>query len=327
MSEKIAIKMNGITIGTADTEGMKLIIAEPYADDAVPRNLNINISEGSKSHPELSYTTDIGTLELIFRYQTFRSSSLSNANLNDPMEKERVGVSEYADGRFITCFCQSDHENVPFWMYYGKDKREEKVLLRFKNFAPSFADNIFIDYALTPDGRKCAFKSPDNLQLINRQHFDDRISQEYDLRGIISAILMFDVEYVPATSEIFTTDYAGSVDVDFSRVGDDGMVIKMDGVDPTVLGKQKSNPWEYEKETRIMSVLSGGQFPGWDFIDLRLKPTIFKDLSIVLSPWDDGSLKSKVCEAIRSSSLPDEIKDSIEVIDSALKGKLNFPVG
>lgn len=325
MSEKLVIKVNGVPIGTAETEGMKLIYAEPYARDAELEKLNINISEMSKQHPGMSYTTDIETLGLILKYQTFRSSSLSNANLNDPMEKERVGVSKYADGRFITCFCQSDHECVPFWMYYGKNERKAKVLLQFNNFADKFEDCIYVDYALTPDGKKCIFKTSENMKLINLQHFDDTINQNYDLRGIIDALLMFDVEYVSATSDIFTKEYVGTVQVDFSNAADSSSVIKMESVDPTVLGKQKSNPWDYEKETRIMSVLSGEQFPGWDFIDLRLKPEIFRGLTIVLSPWDDGSLKERVLDAISSSSLPEDIKESIVVSESVLKGKLNFP--
>lgn len=325
LSEKIVIKINGVPIGTADTEGMKLIYAESHTRDAEFNKLNINVSELSKGHPGMSYTTDIETLELILKNQTFRSSSLSNANLNDPMEKERVGISRYADGRFITCFCQSDHECVPFWMYYGKKDRKSKVLLQFKNFAGSFKDCVHTDYALTPDKKRCIFKTSANMKLINLQHFDDSISRNYDLRGIIDSILMFDVEYIPATSDVFTKEYADTVNVDFSKVGESGSVIKMEKVDPTVLGKQKSNPWDYEKETRIMSVLSGEQFPGWEFIDLRLKPEIFRNLTIVLSPWDDGDLKDKVLEVISSCSLPEDIKDSIVVIKSVLNGKLNFP--
>ncbi|MBD9037166.1 MAG: hypothetical protein EGR42_03270 [[Eubacterium] rectale] len=326
MGEKLVLKMNGIAIGTADTEGMQLVMAEPFMEGADSRKLNVNVSDEAKMHSTMSYTTDMETLKLIFKFQTFRSSSLANANLNDPMEKERVGVSEYAKGRFITCFCQSDHECVPFWMYYGKEDRKAKVLLQFENFAESFTDYIYTDYALAPYKKKCIFKSSDNMQLINYQHCDESIADNYDLRGIIDAILMFDIKYVPTSSEVFFKENSGIVDVDFSKVGTaGGTVIKMQGIDPTILGKQKSNPWDYEKETRIMSVLSGTQFPMWDYIDLRLKPEIFRNLHIILSPWDEGGLREEIQQAIDTSNLSQDIKDSISIADSSLKGKLNFP--
>lgn len=70
----------------------------------------------------------------------------------------------------------------------------------------------------------------------------------------------------------------------------------MQGYNPTVLGKQKSNPWEYEKETRILSTLSSPAFKEWDYIDLQLHDEVFRGLRIVLSPWDDGTLRSRVEE-------------------------------
>ena len=49
-------------------------------------------------------------------------------------------------------------------------------------------------------------------------------------------------------------------------------VVEMKCYDTTVLGKQKSDPWDYEKETRIMSVLSLPYNRNWEYLDLRLKP-------------------------------------------------------
>ena len=60
-------------------------------------------------------------------------------------------------------------------------------------------------------------------------------------------------------------------------------------------------------------------------MDLRLKPEIYRGLRVMLSPWDDGTLRSKVEEIINNSGLPSDIIESIEIVDSGLKGKLNFP--
>ena len=207
-------------------------------------------------------------------------------------------------------------------MYYGKNIRKNKVLMLFHNFADSFEKCIYTDYALVNNGKQALFKSPKN----NNLFFDESVRTYYDLSEIIDAVLMFDVEYVPGASEIFTKEYAGDAQIDFENIvgkSDDAITVKIH--DTAILGKQKSNPWDYEKETRILSVVSGGLKPDWEYIDLRLKPEMFRGLKIVLSPWDEGDLKEKVEKAINDSSLPQNVKDSICIVDSVLKGKLNFP--
>ena len=325
MGQRLKINVGGVTID-ADLSDAKFIMADALSPGQNMNGLNINISDEVKQHPCFSYTTDLKTANLIFENMTLRSSSLSYANLNDRMEKERVGVSQFAGNRFITCFCHSDQESVPFWSNYGKDVREEKVLLQFKNFADDFTDCIYIDYGLVANGKKCLFKSSEYGKIINSQWIlGNKMAQEYDLRAAIDALLMFDVEYVPAESSVFSKANDGDSTIDFGRVtGQADSSVVMHGYDPTVLGKQKSNPWDYEKETRILCALGGDSFDKWDYIDIRLKPEIFRDLKIVLSPWDAGSLRAKVQNVIDRSDLPDEIKTSIVIKDSVLKGTLNL---
>lgn len=290
----------------------------------------LKIPEEVKTHPCMAYTTEINTLELIFKNMTLRSSSLSNINLNDPVEKERVGVTEFACSRFITCFCQIDHEVVPFWIYYGKNIRKNKVLLQFRDFSVDFEDCIHTDYALVKDEKKCFFGSKNYGNCVNISSISpnspDEIDSSFDLSAYINSISMFNVEYVPLESSIFSVDNTEKVNIDLEPIsGQKNSFVTIQGYDPTVLGKQKSNPWDYEKETRILVTLSDPSFSGWDYIDLRLKPAIFKNLKIVLSPWGDDSLREHVEKIIRECSLPQEIKDSITIVDSGLKGKLNFP--
>lgn len=258
----------------ADLSDASFILSEPIGLNSYAGGLNVNVAEGVKQYDVMGYTTDLNTMRLIFQNKTFRSSSLSNANLNDAMEKQRVGVSEFASSRFITCFTHSPQESVPFWMYYGKEVREEKVLLQFRNFAVNFEECVRTDFAKVKDNKLCFFRTPEYGSTINSQWFSD-ITQ-YDLRACINSISVFDVEYVPPDSSVFTDDNSGHADIDFGHVtGQEQAVVKMQGFNPTVLGKQKSNPWDYEKETRILCTLSNPTFKEWDYIDLQLHSEIF----------------------------------------------------
>ena len=322
MGEKFKIKLSGISIAP-DLSDASFIIGEPIGANI--GGLNVNVDEGTKQYEVMGYTTDIGTMRLIFQNKTFRSSSLSNAKLNDKMEKQRVGVSEYASSRFITCFSHTPQESVPFWMCYGKDVRKDKVLLQFKNFAVDFGNCIRTDFAKVKDNKLCFFRSPEYSAAINSQWTSD--TTQYDLRACIDSISVFDVEYVSPDSSVFTEDNSGQADINFGPItGQEKAVVKLQGVNPTVLGKQKSNPWEYEKETRILCTLSCPVFKEWDYIDLQLGDEVFRGLRVILSPWDDGTLREQVKEIICSSGLSSDIVDSITIKDSALKETLNFSV-
>lgn len=325
MGKKLIFNVGNLK-GIADMEGASVILGEPFEKGANPHNLNLKISDDSKSHTTLGYTTDLETLSYIFSLQTLRSSSLTNAKLNDPMEKERVGVTKLASSRFITCFCHTDQECVPFWMNYGKNIRKDKVLMQFNNFANTFDNCIYTDYALLENKKRVLFKSEIYKELVNKQLFDESIHETYDLSTTIDTLMVLDIEYIPCSSEIFKKDYSGDMQIDFERItSQKDATISIHGYDPTSLGKQKSTPWDYEKETRILCSLGSSSSPNWDYIDLRLKPEIFRGMKIILSPWDEGDLRNKVQSFINASSLPKDIKDSIIIIDSELKGKLNFP--
>ena len=322
MGQKLKINVGELSF-EADLSDASFIMAEPLGKNSEIKGLNVDIEEGTKQYDVMGYTTDIGTMQLIFQNKTFRSSSLSNAKLNDAMESQRVGVSEFAGSRFITCFAHTNQESVPFWMYYGKDVRKDKVLLQFKNFAADFEKCIRIDFAKVKDDKLCFFKSEGYGKAINSQCTTD--TSQYDLRACIDSINVYDVEYVEPDNAIFSEDNSGKVNIDFGPIaGKESTVVNMQGYNPTVLGKQKSNPWEYEKETRILSTLSIPTFKEWDYIDLQLHDEVFRDLRIILSPWDDGTLKGRVEEIIQNCGLPADIQETITIDDSALKGTLNF---
>ena len=72
----------------------------------------MHVSDEVKTYPRMYYTTDFQAFCFIMRDLTLRSSSLCSANLNDPQEQRRVGITNYAGSKFIVCFSHIDHEQV-----------------------------------------------------------------------------------------------------------------------------------------------------------------------------------------------------------------------
>lgn len=142
-----------------DDDNLNLILTDEKVDDACTSNVTIHIDDKLKQYDCMGYTTDIETMRLIFENKTIRSTSLTNPRLNDEKEKERFGVTEFAPGYFVTCFTHTNQENSYFWNNYGKDVKENKVLLQFKNFALNFKDCINTDFARVKNNKICFFYS------------------------------------------------------------------------------------------------------------------------------------------------------------------------
>ena len=285
----------------------------------------INVEEKTKEYPCFSYTTDIITFSLIINNMTLRSSCLTNTSLNDPCEKERKGVEEFAGSRFITCFSHTDIEQVPFWANYGKSNKPKKILLQFKNFSNNIKDNLFMDYALI-DNQRILFDSKEyaahlNYRYLNKAVLDDKIY----LDTYIDTLQIIDVKYVKPDSELLKQDYCAPIKLNIEQItGKENDNVIINGFDPTILGLYKSEAWKYEEETRILLTVNQPEFKKLSYIDLRLKPEIFADLKIILSPWDDGTLKQEVSSIITKSGLPETIKKSIIIQDSKLKNGINL---
>ncbi len=298
------------------------------------KQLRVNISECVKQYTRLYHTTNLTTIGFIFEKMTLRSSNLTCARLNDTTERARVGISQFAGSRFITCFSHIDHEIVPFWMNYGGSNPSEKVILKFKNFTNNFYDVINTDYCLLDGDKKSFFYSDEYIQTINQNGVIGemtgmpKIHLDFDMRNCVRSIEMFDIEYLPVNNEAFSDDYSNKVNIDFSNVINASMIpstlSNVDMYKPDCLGKQKSNPWEYEGEIRVLCCLDMQDFNEWNFIDLRLKDEIFRDLVIVLSPWLTCELENKIKKIIADCSICDEIKKTITIIHSSLEGTINF---
>ncbi len=326
---KYSINLSGMRVTSKETP--YIIMGEPVKEADEMCQLRMQVPENIKSYDKLGYATSIETISLIFTHKTIRSSNLSSAKLNDKMEKQRVGVSQFASGRFITCFTHNHHESIPFWAYYGGSDKTKKVQLQFKNFAVSFNDYIYTDYALVAGGKKAFFCSDEYNRTINNNGIIGQqlglppINVDFDIRNCIRVISMFDVEYVPAESSIFKEDFSSTTSISFGKDDErENEISDLKMYKPGVLGRQKSNPWDYELETRIMSILKDQEFSAWEYIDLRLKDEVFRDLIIVLSPWIGEAHEEEVKRIINDSALSIDIKESIKIVNSVVEGTLNL---
>lgn len=278
----------------------------------------IRINEEVTSHESLRYTTDIGTLSKILKHKTFRCTCLASGHLNDAREKERNGVGKYADDKFIVCFSHDENESVPFWLNYG-GKRSEKVQLCFRNFFISSSLPFCKEIANTESGEICIGEELYKRTTSNNVSLMD--GKELIRDAFVEKIEVFDVKYKSSSDKTFSKNYLESVDLSSIGFGIEKVAF------PDILGKHKSKPWEYEKETRILCTTSlFTENYQWDWIDLYLYDQVFKNLTIIMSPWDTGTQKRQITKIIRSSSLSEEVKDTISIKESELIRTLNFPM-
>lgn len=297
-----------------------LTVDAPYNSNDAKRvgGCDLVVSSEAGQYERLRYTTDLNTLRLIFQNKTFRSNSLTYARLNDSMEKQRNGIEPLAACRYITCFSHDTHESVPFWVSYGMQNKEKKVQLCFNNFANDFQDKVNMDYALIKENKKLLFRNKDFFERITAEKQSEAENEGYCLIADIDRVSMFDIEYIPTDDEEFTMQYRGEGTMEVKSG-----ILPATYMNATTLGRKKSNPWEYEHETRIM-VSVGNCCNVGEWIDLRLKDEMFRDLIIIKSPWEDESLQGEIEAIIQNSELADDVKASIRIKDSEVKGTLNF---
>lgn len=197
-------------------DDINITLTDEKVDDACTSNVTIHIDDKLKQYDCMGYTTDIGTMRLIFQNKTIRSTSLANPRLNDEKDKERLGVTEFASGYFVTCFTHTNQENSYFWNNYGKDVKENIVLLQFKNFASNFKDCINTDFARVKNNKICFFYSRGYEGAVNnRKEFEE---SKYDIDNCINVVEVFDVEYKSNKSKELTQDYSGKAHLHLDKI-------------------------------------------------------------------------------------------------------------
>ena len=291
-------------------------IGRKYEPNTDKRALNPTLSLNTRRHQIMGHTTTLDTCQQIFKNKTFRCNNLANTNLNDLNEKQRLDLDKFSKHCFISCFCHSAYEVVPFWIYYGcqrgkkeEESRKNKVLLQFRNFAKSldqFNQCIYTDHALFK-GEKVPFTSR-----AFEQAFFSAVSKP---NTHIDSLQIMDVNYKPTNFSIFKQRNCSEIPINSTS---------LNAYYPGILGLYKTKPWSYEKESRIIITTP---YPGlsYEYIDLRLKPEIFRGLKIILSPWADDSLERELRVMIQQSGLPEDIMNSIKIKPSCLTGQINIP--
>lgn len=277
-------------------------------------DLIINVESEVNKYKRLCHTTDLNALKFIMSNgMTFKCSSLNSPNLNDQFEQERTGIKEFSSNQFICCFCHSNEEKKYFWENYGGSNKSQKILLKFANFSKRLLDVIFTDYAVLDSGKKLLFVN-DFMNIDNRKIDYLYDGSDYVRDTHIDMISMYDIKYKANDDQVFNRNY----------LNEDGIIhlesetLKGSIYDLRSLGHYKTAEWKNEHETRLMFSLSPtDHFNKNSFHEnqfyIRLKEEIFRDLTIVLSPWFSYNLKDSVDKIIFDSPISDKLKDTIKV--------------
>lgn len=274
----------------------------------------------SGNYEYLSHYTDFTALDKILSDKTLKCNSIKN--LNDLYESCRNGIEEIIEAHFTSCFCHAKYEIVPFWYLYGGGIQacERKVMLRFRNFS---LNKLFeTDYALGYDETDAETKIMFNPDL--NIHVKDGKEEQ-----VIGRIKMFDVDYRDKDDPVFKKEYveydevyvcppekvkSGEVALSFSKQ-----------FELAPIGKYKTESWSYEKETRILVRMTPAYKRYYEFILLRMKEDVFRDLTIVTNPWASDNFIDEVIKLVETSNISEDIKNSIKVQKSTLHGQLVKP--
>jgi len=268
---------------------------------------------------QILHYTSIDVLKIMFNKRTLKCNSLKN--VNDQLERKRNGIENLTDTFYVSCFCHYQYEVVPFWfMYGGNSPDERKVFLRFKNFAKDFNNAIEDDWAITGDNKIIYFDHK-NLFSVNTDEYSCCPINASDIenRQIIDEVRMFNVEYLPPDNEVFLKNYKTQGTISFGERQD---LFPTAISDARSVGKQKTIHWKYEEETRIQCRLSPMDVFYFEYILLRLKEEVFRDMIIVVNPWTTDEFISEVKAILKKSNLPEKIINSISVNKSELDGQI-----
>lgn len=276
-------------------------------------------SDDCKTHDQLLHYTSFDVLKIMLNSRTLKCNSLKN--VNDRLEREREGIEDLIDASYVSCFCHYQYEIVPFWFMYGGSVLDsKKVLLRFKNFANFLENVIESDWAFTGENKIIYFNPQKlfevNIGGISCYPIDNPLIEK---RQTIKTVRLFDIEYLLPDHEAFSKKYKIQGNVSF----DEGQSLLPAIInDARSIGKHKTIHWEYEAETRIQCKMNPFEKCYFDYILLRLKDDIYRDMGIIANPWASDDFISDIKTALLESTLPRRIKETIIIKRSELDGQI-----
>lgn len=271
-------------------------------------------------YKQLLHYTSLDVLKIMLNNRTLKCNSLKN--VNDLLERKRKGIEKLTESFYVACFCNRQYEIVPCWFLYGGcNPDNEKVLLRFKNFANSLDNVIEGDWAFTDETKQIFFDAKKVFTVneggisccpIRDPHIENRQT--------IKTVRLFDVEYLLPNDEALLKEYKTSGNVSF---GKGGTTFPTQISDVRSIGKYKTIHWGYEYETRIQCTMNPMDIFYFNYILLRLKDEIFRDMVIVANPWASDRFIAEIGTALSDSTLNGDIKKSIVVQRSELDGQID----
>lgn len=288
---------------------------------------SFEVAESSLVHDTLSHYCDVNALQAILNKRTFRATRLDSQKLNDKYEAKRKDLEKICGSFFITCFTHHPCEIVPFWMNYGGSNLKKKVMLRFKNFASNFQDNIIPGYCTASNGLKVYLEGNEFYQAIKiqRSALQNGITYElfsdFDLRACIQRTSLCDIKYLPISDEVFSQRNKHNVSFVINKEGE---TLDLPTYFPDSLGKHKTEHWAHEDETRIIVQLFPYEQHYFDYIDIPFREEILRNLEIVLSPWCSKNEKRNIREIVSSASIDGNMKATIDIHDSELYDQINM---
>ena len=276
-------------------------------------------SNGCKMHEQLLHYTSFDVLKIMLSNKTLKCNSLKN--VNDRLERQRKGIVDLTDTFYVSCFCHYPYEIVPFWFMYGGNTHDsKKVLIRFKNFANDFDNSIESDWAFTAEN-KCIYFDPKKLFAVNMGGIfccpiDDA---NIENRQTIKTVRLYDIDYLLPNDEALSKEYKTKENVSF---GEGQVSLPAAISDVRSVGKQKTIHWKYEAETRIQCMMDTIDSFYYDYILLRLKDNVFRNMVIVANPWASDDFISAIKTTLDESPLPQDIKNTITIKRSELDGQI-----
>lgn len=259
---------------------------------------------------QLLHYTSLSALKSILSDHTLLCNSLEN--VNDLLEKKRSGIEAFASTKFISSFCHSQYEMVPFWFMYGGNKREEKVLLRLQAFPSELQDIFEIDYVLDE-------KKQEKIYFLDNKDYVSANSR----KGVCK-VKLFDVDYRKPDDEVFSKEYREISYFSMEEkpvVGKPAMNTNVRW-DTRSLGKYKTIHWKYEEETRLLCTSNLRKKIESKFIFLRLKDKFFENMVIVTNPWAKDKFIMELKSFIENTNLSGNIKKTITIEKSDLHGQI-----
>ena len=227
---------------------------------------------------ELYHYTNLESLALILKNKTIRFSPLST--LDDPQEQETSDIPNFGHYFYASCWTDSNVESIPMWNMYASLESGVRIALPYFPFKRWGTERLNISRA------HCITNQP-NGELSVREL---KPGIEIQSLGLISAFRVIYTDNAEQLKPPITDQATGRF-----------------FINKTSMGRYKNKYWEFQTEWRYLidatdwcrysterpglefierrrAMLNGDKTTAPNYIDLPLNATLFKEMTVTLSP-------------------------------------------